>query len=243
MADVAAGHGNNPRRGTLIHSDKTRDYYAGLPKDYCADNATQDNLIAVLLGHKLKIKGGSGKMIKTGPNDQIFFFYSGHGGEDRFQMPSPRFRSHIKKSVLANALKKKHADGGYKSMVVYINSCLAGDIGMKINPDLRIYILTCGAKREDCLAAYCNKEKGLKPPYPPKEYTVCVASEFGAAWMEHCEETDTTKVTLQQQFETVKKRVINSNVTQHGDLELAKQKLSVYFGSSKHMNFAYDNDG
>ncbi|KAL9228161.1 hypothetical protein vseg_003771 [Gypsophila vaccaria] len=233
MGDVVANHGNNPRTGIVINNDKSIDYYEGIPKDYFGKNATSHNLVAVLLGHKSKIRGGSGKVIKSGLNDHIFFFYSGHGSELRLQMPSPCLSGSIFKEDLTNTLKKKHANGGYKNMVLYINSCLVGDIGTYIGADLRIYILTCGAPREDCLATYCNKEKGLKPPYPPEEYRVCVASEFGAAWMEHLEMIDTNKVTFQEQFESVKKNVLHSNVTQHGDLSLAKQKLSAFFGSSK----------
>lgn len=42
-------------------------------------------MIAVLLGEKENVDGGSGKVIKSGPKDRIFFFYSDHGNENSFR--------------------------------------------------------------------------------------------------------------------------------------------------------------
>lgn len=41
---------------------------------------TVNNLFAVLLGDKMALKGGSGKVVNSGPNDHIFLYYSDHGG-------------------------------------------------------------------------------------------------------------------------------------------------------------------
>lgn len=49
-------------------------------QDYTGDDVTVDNLFAVILGDKTAIKGGSGKVVNSGPNDHIFIFYSDHGG-------------------------------------------------------------------------------------------------------------------------------------------------------------------
>lgn len=39
-----------------------------------------ENLYAVLLGDKKAVKGGSGKVVDSKPNDRIFLYYSDHGG-------------------------------------------------------------------------------------------------------------------------------------------------------------------
>jgi len=41
---------------------------------------TAQNLFAVILGDKNKVKGGSGKVINSKPEDRIFIYYSDHGG-------------------------------------------------------------------------------------------------------------------------------------------------------------------
>lgn len=38
-----------------------------------------DNLFAVLLGNKSALTGGSGKVVDSGPNDNIFIYYADHG--------------------------------------------------------------------------------------------------------------------------------------------------------------------
>jgi hypothetical protein len=48
-------------------------------KDYTGDNCTLDNLFAVLLGNKSALTGGSGKVVDSGPNDNIFIYYADHG--------------------------------------------------------------------------------------------------------------------------------------------------------------------
>jgi len=41
---------------------------------------TAENLYAVILGDKSKVKGGSGKVINSKSEDRIFIYYSDHGG-------------------------------------------------------------------------------------------------------------------------------------------------------------------
>jgi hypothetical protein len=49
-------------------------------QDYTGDDVTAENLYAVILGDKSKVKGGSGKVINSKAEDRIFIFYSDHGG-------------------------------------------------------------------------------------------------------------------------------------------------------------------
>lgn len=49
-------------------------------QDYIGEDVTVDNFFAVLLGNKTAVKGGSGKVVDSSPNDHIFIYYSDHGG-------------------------------------------------------------------------------------------------------------------------------------------------------------------
>lgn len=49
-------------------------------QDYTREHVTAENLYAVLLGDKKAVKGGSGKVVDSKPNDRIFLYYSDHGG-------------------------------------------------------------------------------------------------------------------------------------------------------------------
>lgn len=49
-------------------------------QDYTGYNVTVDNFYAAILGDKSAIRGGSGKVVESGPNDHIFIYYTDHGG-------------------------------------------------------------------------------------------------------------------------------------------------------------------
>ena len=49
-------------------------------QDYTGSDVTVSNFYAAILGDKDAIKGGSGKVVASGPNDHIFIFYTDHGG-------------------------------------------------------------------------------------------------------------------------------------------------------------------
>lgn len=49
-------------------------------QDYTGEDVTVSNFYAVILGDKGAIKGGSGKVVDSGPNDHIFIYYTDHGG-------------------------------------------------------------------------------------------------------------------------------------------------------------------
>lgn len=109
-------------------------------QDYTGQDVNVDNLFAVILGNKTALKGGSGKVVDSGPNDHIFIYYSDHGGPGvlgEFYLVFFFFVSHVKTQTklmiqlsigmptspalyandLNDVLKKKHASGTYKSLV------------------------------------------------------------------------------------------------------------------------------
>lgn len=48
-------------------------------QDYTGDEVNSHNFYAAILGNKTALKGGSGKVLETGPNDHIFIYYTDHG--------------------------------------------------------------------------------------------------------------------------------------------------------------------
>lgn len=48
-------------------------------QDYIGDDGNGNNFFAVLSGNKSAVKGGSGKVLESGPNDTIFIYYADHG--------------------------------------------------------------------------------------------------------------------------------------------------------------------
>ncbi|CAH8274537.1 unnamed protein product [Arabidopsis lyrata] len=232
MYDDIANNYENPRPGTLINSPHGKDVYQGVPKDYTGDDVNVDNLFAVILGDKTAVKGGSGKVVDSGPNDHIFIFYSDHGGPGVLGMPTSPY---LYANDLNDVLKKKHASGTYKSLVFYLEACESGSIFEGLLPEgLNIYATTASNAEESSWGTYCPGEE----PSPPPEYETCLGDLYSVAWMEDSGMHNLQTETLHQQYELVKRRTApvgysyGSHVMQYGDVGLSKDNLDLYMGTN-----------
>ncbi|KAK9683855.1 hypothetical protein RND81_10G169400 [Saponaria officinalis] len=231
MYDDIAYHHENPKPGVIINNPKGKNVYPGVPKDYTGANVSASNIFAVILGNKKAIKGGSGKMLKTKPNDHIFIYYADHGGPGILGMPSDEM---IYANDFVDVLKKKHASKSYKNMVIYVEACESGSIFDGLLPkNLSIYVTTASKPDESSYACYCDGQ-GLPEGY----YHVCLGDLYSVAWMEDSEQRDMMRETLEQQFITVRKRTGNStgqegssHAMQYGDLSITNHTLSLYIGA------------
>ncbi|MCD7453545.1 hypothetical protein HAX54_021280 [Datura stramonium] len=235
MYDDIAQSELNPRPGVIINHPNGSDVYAGVPKDYTGEHVTVANLYAVLLGDKSAVKGGSGKVIDSKPNDRIFLYYSDHGGPGVLGMPNMPF---LYGKDFIEVLKKKYASGTYKEMVLYIEACESGSVFEGLMPEnlniyvtfdssvlyieacesgsvfeglmpenLNIYVTTASNAEESSWGTYCP---GMDPP-PPSEYITCLGDLYSVAWMEDSESHNLKRETIKQQYEKVKERTSNFN--------------------------------
>lgn len=231
MYDDIAKNVLNPRPGVIINHPQGDDVYAGVPKDYTGENVTSENLYAVLLGNKKALKGGSGKVVDSKPNDRIFLYYSDHGGPGVLGMPNMPF---LFAMDLIEVLKKKHASGTYKEMVIYVEACESGSVFEGIMPkDLNIYVTTASNAQESSWGTYCP---GMEPS-PPPEYITCLGDLYSVAWMEDSETHNLKRETIKQQYQWVKKRTSNfnnynagSHVMEYGNQSIKAEKLYLYQG-------------
>ncbi|CAN8320111.1 unnamed protein product [Cochlearia groenlandica] len=232
MYDDIAMNKENPRPGTIINNPHGNDVYNGVPKDYTGDDVNVDNLFAVILGNKTALKGGSGKVVDSGPHDHIFIYYSDHGGPGVLGMPTS---PHLYANDLNDVLKKKHASGTYKSLVFYLEACESGSIFEGILPEgLNIYVTTASNAKESSWGTYCPGDD----PSPPSEYETCLGDLYSVAWMEDSDKHNLQTESLHQQYELVKKRTAGSDTThgshviEFGDVGLNKEKLFLYMGTN-----------
>ncbi|GFQ05015.1 vacuolar-processing enzyme gamma-isozyme [Phtheirospermum japonicum] len=121
MYDDIAHNPDNPKPGVIVNSPHSEDVYKGFPKDYVGDQVTTYNFYVVILGDKTAVTRGSRNVVKSGPNDCIFIFYSVHGAAGILGMPNVPY---IFANDLNNVLKKKHVSETYKSLVNDPLSCL-----------------------------------------------------------------------------------------------------------------------
>lgn len=232
MYDDIANNDENPRKGIIINNPKGGDVYKGVPKDYTGESLTTSNLLAAILGDKKSIKGGSGKVVNSGPNDRIFIYYSDHGSPGVLTMPGD---DDLYAKDLITALKKKHEMGAYKSMVIYVEACEAGSIFEGILPNnMNIYVTTASNSEESSWATYCP---GFEPS-PPTGFDTCLGDLYSVAWMEDSDAHNLGSESLEQQYQVVMKRTADdgdehgSHVMQYGTMNLDQEYLSMYLGVS-----------
>ncbi|CAM6028602.1 unnamed protein product [Sphagnum balticum] len=231
MYDDIAYDSENPYPGTIINNPLGSDVYHGVPKDYTGRNVTVNNFFAAILGDKSAIKGGSGKVVNSGPNDHIFIYYTDHGGPGVLGMPNFPYLYAVD---FVETLKKKYAAGTYKEMVIYIEACESGSIFEGLLPEgLDIYATTASNAEESSWGTYCP---GMYPP-PPQEFETCLGDLYSVAWMEDVEIQNLKVETLEDQYIIVKTRTsmnytywTGSHVMQYGDTNKVIEEMERYLG-------------
>ncbi|KAF8724823.1 hypothetical protein HU200_020761 [Digitaria exilis] len=251
MYDDIASNPENPRPGVIINHPSGGDVYAGVPKDYTGKDVKVNNFLAALLGNKSAITGGggSGKVIASGADDHVFVYYSDHGGPGVLGMPSDDGDGYLYAKDLVGALKAKHAAGGYKSLVFYLEACESGSIFEGLLPeDVGVYATTAANADESSWGTYCPGDDDH--PAPP-EYDTCLGDLYSVAWMEDSDVHNLRTESLKQQYELVKDRTsangsynVGSHVMQYGDRSLDGQSMYNFIGTdpaNDNATFAQDN--
>ncbi|KAK2407251.1 vacuolar-processing enzyme [Trifolium repens] len=168
MYDDIAFNARNPSPGHIYNRPNGPDVYAGVPKDYTGKDVNVQNIFNILRGDGTYLSGGSGKVLKTGPEDTIFIYFSGHGGE--------RFMDIINDMLwgedLVAVLIKKRESNSVKKMVIYIEACQSGSM----------------------FDAYLKDNNTDEPSYPfycpnspdplPFGISVCIGDLYSITWME-----------------------------------------------------------
>jgi legumain len=245
MYDDIASSPDNPRPGVIINHPTGGDVYAGVPKDYTGKDVTVDNFLAVLLGNRSAVTGGSGKVVASGPDDHVFVYYSDHGGPGVLGMPSGDY---LYAKDLVRALERKHAAGGYKNLVFYLEACESGSIFEGLLPEhIHVYATTAANAEESSWGTYCpGDDQG-----PPPGFDTCLGDLYSVAWMEDSDVHNLRTESLKQQYGVVKDRTsaqgtysLGSHVMQYGDQSLDGQSLYQFIGTdpaNDNATFGRDN--
>ena len=127
-----------------------------------------------------------------------------------------------------DTIRTMHDKKLYNKLIFYIESCYLGSMFEGILPsDINVYATTAANAHESSWGYYCNEDDKVKGTLLHS----CLGDEYSIRWMEHTESIeDLSKVTLQEQFETIKQLTKKSHVMQYGDLKIAEEPLSDYQG-------------
>ncbi|XP_069947483.1 legumain [Cherax quadricarinatus] len=217
MYDDIANNFQNPTPGVIINRPDGPNVYDGVPKDYIGRDVTPGNFLKVLRGDAEGLRGvGSGRVLKSGPNDRVFINMVDHGAPGIFAFPS----DYLQARDLVDTLLSMHRAHTYSQMVIYVESCESGSLFQKLLPDdIEVYALSASGPNEPSYACY---EDSTRHTF--------LGDVFSVKWMEDTDVENLNKETLMAQFNLVHDEVETSTVMHWGDLQLASQTLSNFLG-------------
>ncbi|XP_050809269.1 legumain isoform X2 [Gopherus flavomarginatus] len=219
MYDDIADNEENPTKGIIINRPNGTDVYKGVPKDYVQEDVTPENFLAVLRGDAEAMKGiGSGKVLKSGPKDHVFVYFTDHGAPGLLAFPNGDL--HVKD--LNKTIYYMYHNKKYQKLVFYIEACESGSMMNHLADNINVYATTAANPRESSYACY----------YDDKRQTY-LGDWYSVNWMEDSDVEDLKKETLHKQFLIVKKHTNTSHVMQYGNRSISSMKVMQFQGMGK----------
>jgi len=202
------------------------DVYAGCKKDYTGDDVTAQNFLYVLTGNATAVPAGH-PVLKSGPMDHVFVFFSDHGGTDIIAFPSGPF---LQATDLNAALEYMSQNKMYKKLVFYLEACESGSMFEGLLPtNLNIYVTTASNAVESSWGTYCPPDDYVQG----KEINSCLGDLYSVNWMEDADKMGSMKESLQTQFVTVQTETTQSHVTQYGEQDWTNMAIGQFEGNDK----------
>lgn len=225
MYDDIAYDEQNPTPGVIINRPNGTNVYPGVPKDYVGEHVTPETFLNVLLGKSESLRGiGSGKVLKSGPNDHVFINFADHGAPGLLAFPN----GELLVSDFMKTLNKMHENKMYEKMVIYVEACESGSMFAKQLPDnINIYATTAANSKESSYACYFDDER-----------QTYLGDVYSVKWMEDSDLENLLVETLNKQFKIVKAETNTSHVMHYGNLTIGKLHVGEFQGMA---DVAIDN--
>jgi len=217
MFDDIANNPSNPIKGQIFNKPGGPDVYGGVVIDYKGNDVNAANFLKVLGGDKASMTGiGSGKVIESTSEDNVFIFYSDHGAFGLVAMPTGPYlyATDLNKTLQTMVDQKK-----FKKLVFYLEACEAGSMFDKITPDnANIWAVTASNPNESSYAFYYNST-----------LNAYLGDEFSIHWMEDSDVSSmAADYSLEKQFEAVQALTKLSHVTKYGQTDMSTLPIAQF---------------
>uniref|UniRef100_A0A672JM19 Legumain n=1 Tax=Salarias fasciatus TaxID=181472 RepID=A0A672JM19_SALFA len=218
MYDDLAKSPDNPTPDIVINRPNGSDVYKGVVKDYTGDDVTPENFLAVLKGDSAAVKGGSGKVLQSGPNDHVFVYFTDHGAPGILAFPNDDVRKD--KLHTENIQSWQVTKTSVRQMVFYIEACESGSMMKQLPDDIDVFATTAANDHESSYACYYDEERDTY-----------LGDWYSVNWMEDSDVEDLSKETLMKQFKIVKSHTNTSHVQQYGNKTMGRMKVKAFQGN------------
>ena len=225
--DDIARDRENPFQGQVFQSYDLNDVYKGLVIDYKGTSVNKKVFASVLKGDSDAVRnltGRTGKVIDSGPDDNVFVFISNHGGPgivcwwDGDDMSGRE---------LNDTITTLHTQNRYKNLVFYLDTCFAGSMFENILPhNIGVYAVTATNATWYAWSADCNSKAFSTS-------VVCLGGLFSINWVYELQSDDRLGSNLNMQFHEAKTACRGQAIPkQYGDRSIGKLKQVEIFGDS-----------
>jgi len=165
-------------------------------------------------------------VLKSGPNDNVFFFYSDHGTVGEVEMP-------IGGPLLATkfnaAIQQMWGRKQYNRFVVYIESCESGSMFNNLLPkNINVYATSASSPTESSWGCYCPPQDMING----KRIGSCLGDLYSVNWMEDIDKFGTGR-TLQENFIQTQKLTTMSKVMAWGDVSFTNMTFANFIGGTE----------
>jgi len=219
--DDIASNSRNPFPGQMFNQPSAAgvagvDVYAGCNIDYKVDDVNQANFEAVMTGT------ASGKKLESTSEDNVFVFFSDHGGTGLICFPG---YAEMHKDDFQAVFDTMHSKGMYKKLVFYLETCESGSMFQGLSTP-GVYALSAASPYESSWGTYCGSDAMVNG----KNIGSCLGDLFSVAWMEDSDATDITQETLDEQFTIIHTRNNKAETTPWGDMTFKTDKVAEFQG-------------
>jgi len=228
--DDIANNQENPIPGKVFNKPDPNgegfNVYEGVQIDYKGNDVTPQIFMGVLEGDLKKVQGkGTGRVLKSTENDNVFVYFSDHGATGLIAFPNEELYA----DQLIESLKTMHEKKIYKKLVFYLEACESGSMFDKILPDnLNIYATTAANPYQSSWATYCSPDDVIGK----KSIGTCLGDEYSVNWIEDSDSNTKNNESLQIQYEHTRDKTKNSEVHQYGSLVFTSENIWDFQGNA-----------
>jgi len=216
--DDIAYSDENPNKGVIINAPNGPNVYKDVPKDYTGENVTPQNFLSVLKGDKESVRGrGSGRVLESGPNDNIFVYFADHGASGMVAFPS----DFLDAKTLNAALQDMHRNKRYKQMLFYLEACESGSMFEGLLPEnIGVFAVTASNSTAPSFACFYDEK-----------LDTFLGDVFSVSWLQNSDSENIEKETIQEQMENMSNSTeIYSEIGHFGDNTIVRDIVGVFQG-------------
>ena len=218
----------NPFPGQLFNhpGNNTRDVNAGCVKDYTGEAVNVTNFLAVLQGNSSATQGGNGRVLMSGPGDNVFINFVDHGAPGLVAFPD----TYLYADQLNETLTYMWEHQMYKQLVFYLEACESGSMFDGIlSPDINVYATTAANPNQSSWGTYCYPNETVNGV----DLYTCLGDLYSVNWMEDADANPSlSTLTLFEQYLKVKALTTESQVMEYGNLTMSQEPLSAFLGAA-----------